>query len=68
MTTKAKAMNTKIDWDYVNQATEIRRTYFVRLPDGRKMFKMYKPSEAAEIFKRNGWTGKIVSRVERSKQ
>lgn len=67
MTTKAKAMNTKVDWDYVDRATEIRRTYLVRLPDGRKMFKMYKPSEAAETFKRTGWTGKIVSRVERTK-
>ena len=69
MTTKAKAMNTKVDWDYVDRATEIRRTYLVKdRSTGREFFKMYKPSEAQRIFKAEGWIGKIVSRVERSKQ
>jgi len=61
MTTKLDTIGIRIDWDAVNQATEIPRTYLIRDPDtGREFFKMYKPSEAKRIFSAQGWHGKIV--------
>ena len=40
---------------------DMPRTYLIRDRNGREFFKMYKPSSTKEIFKRKGWTGKIVS-------
>ena len=49
MITKLQAKDAKVDWDAVERATEIRRTYLVRTEDGREFFKMYKPSEVMHI-------------------
>ena len=46
-------------------ANEIKRTYFVTNPkNGMKFFKLYTPSEAQKAFKKNGWKGKIVGKLE----
>jgi len=61
-------MGTKVDWDAVEKATEVRRTYLIKDPrTGREFFKMYKPSEAKRIFKLEGWTGQIVSTLDRTR-
>lgn len=60
MITKNEARNAKVDWDYINRATEVKRTYLISDCQGREFFKMYKPSEAQKIFKQNGWKGKLV--------
>ena len=65
MVTKLDAKNVKVDWDKVNQATEVRRTYLCWDKDGHEFFKMYKPSEAGKIFKAKGWHGKIVSTLDK---
>lgn len=65
MTTKTDARGTIVDWDKVEQATEVPRTYLIKDRFGREFFKMYKPSEAKRIFKLEGWTGKIVSTLDR---
>ena len=44
-----------------NEPEEIPRTYLVRDRSGKEFYKMYKPSETKEIFRRKGWTGRIVS-------
>lgn len=67
MTTKQDAMGTKVDWEAVEKATEVRRTYLITDRFGREFFKMYKPSEAKRIFKATGWTGKIVSTLNRTR-
>ena len=67
MTTKQDAMGTKVDWEAVEKATEVRRTYLIKDRFGREFFKMYKPSEAKRIFKLEGWTGKIVSTLDRTR-
>ena len=41
MTTKQDAMGTKVDWDAVEKATEVRRTYLIKDRFGREFFKMY---------------------------
>lgn len=64
MTTKLDAKNTAVDWDAVERATEVRRTYLVRDKRGNEFFKMYKPSEAKRIFKAEGWTGQIISTLD----
>ena len=68
MITKNDAVNAKVDWDAVERATEVPRTYLVRDNTGREFFKMYKPSYAREIFRRTGWTGKIVSTLDRQRR
>jgi hypothetical protein len=46
-------------------ANEIKRTYFVTNPkNGMKFFKLYTPSEAQKAFKKNGWKGKIVGKLD----
>lgn len=60
MITKTGAAGANVDWNAVDKATEAKRTYLVNTPDGREIFKLYKPSEAQSIFKQKGWTGKIV--------
>lgn len=65
-TTKTMAANAKVDWGYVEQVTEIPRTYYITTDDGRWFFKMYKPSEAKKVFKlEKSWHGKIVGKVSR---
>lgn len=64
MITKLGAKGTKVDWDAVERATEVRRTYLVRDRHGNEFFKMYKPSEAQRIFKAEGWTGQIISTLD----
>jgi len=66
MITKSGAAGAKIDWSAVEMATEVPRTYLVKDRFGREFFKMYKPSEATRIFKAEGWTGKIVSTLDRN--
>ena len=64
MITKSNAANPKdINWEAVDKATEIRRTYLVKDSEGREFFKMYKPSQAREIFKCKGWTGRVVNSI-----
>jgi len=65
MITKNEARDAKVDWDYVNKATEVKRTYLVTDRTGKEFFKMYKPSEAERIFKTKGWKGKIVGCLSR---
>jgi len=66
MTTKTDAIGTKVDWKKVELATEVPRTYLITDRNGREFFKMYKPSDTKRIFKLEGWTGKIVSTLDRS--
>ncbi len=66
MTTKSESRGATVDWSNVELATEVKRTYFVKDDRGREFFKMYKPSEARQIFKGNKWVGKIVSTLDRS--
>lgn len=66
MITKMDAKNVNVDWDYVERATEVARTYLVRDEQGREFFKMYKPSEASRIFKENRWNGTLVGKLERA--
>ena len=62
MITKSSAANPKdINWEEIDKATEIHRTYLVKDSEGREFFKMYKPSQAREMFKRRGWTGRIIN-------
>lgn len=65
MITKTEARGTFIDWDRVNQITEVPRTYLVRTDDGREFFKMYKPSYAKHVFAATGWTGQMVGTLRR---
>lgn len=65
MVTKRDCVGVKVDWNAVEKATEIRRTYLVTDGDGNQFFKMYKPSEAKAIFNERGWTGVIASRVDK---
>lgn len=67
MTSKLDAANAVVDWDKVEKATEVPRTYLVRDHLGKEFFKMYKPSQAKTIFKTKGWTGKIISKLDRSR-
>ena len=67
MTTKTDAQGVNVDWQKVELATEVPRTYLITDKHGREFFKMYKPSEAKKIFKVEGWTGKIVSTLDRRK-
>lgn len=67
MITKMGSVDAKIDWDLVNKITEVKRTYLVRDHNGREFFKMYKPSEAEHIFKQEGWSGQVVSTLDRSR-
>lgn len=68
MITKTGAKDVVVDWDAIERATEVARTYLVRDRFGREFFKMYKPSEAFRIFKARGWTGKIVSTLDRNRR
>ena len=65
MVTKADVKNVNVDWDKINKATEVRRTYLVRDKDGHEFFKMYKPSEVGKIFKERGWHGKMVGTLDK---
>ena len=65
MITKLDVGDYVVDWDKVNKATEVARTYLITDNKGREFYKMYKPSEANRIFKQNKWTGKIVSILRR---
>lgn len=65
MITKLGSVDSNVDWDAVNKATEVERTYLVTDRKDRQFFKMYKPSEAERIFKKKGWTGKIISTLDR---
>lgn len=67
MITKSESVGTKVDWNVVEKATEVPRTYLVKDNFGNEFYKMYKPSEAQKIFKSRGWTGKIVSTLDKSK-
>ena len=64
--TKTGTEGNRVNWTEVERATEIRRTYLVRDKEGKEFFKMYKPSEVKEIFKKNGWRGQIVSTIDRN--
>ena len=66
MTTKTDAQGVNVDWQKVELATEVPRTYLITNKHGCEFFKMYKPSEAKRILKLEGWTGKIVSTLDRS--
>ena len=66
MVTKNEASGVKINWEEINKLTEIPRTYLVRDKFGNEFYKMYKPQQAKEIFKKKGWTGQIVSTLDRS--
>lgn len=66
MVTKLEAKTANVDWDKINKATEVRRTYLCWDKDGHEFYKMYKPSEAGKIFKSKGWHGKIVGVLDRS--
>lgn len=68
MVTKTQAKNANVDWKAVEKATEVRRTYLVTLPDGRQVYKMYKPSEAQKIFRSKGWKGKLVGILDKSRK
>lgn len=65
MVTKSDAKGVVIDWDMIDQITEVPRTYLIKDQFGREFFKMYKPSEAKRIFKLENWKGKIVSTLDR---
>ena len=67
MITKSESVGTKVDWNVVEKATEVPRTYLVKDNFGNEFYKMYKPSEAQKIFKSRGWTGTIVSTLDKSK-
>ena len=67
MTTKLESSGANIDWDKVEKATEVPRTYLVKDRFGNEFFKMYKPSEAKTIFKKHKWTGTIVSTLDKSR-
>lgn len=67
MITKSESVGTKVDWSVVEKATEVQRTYLVKDRFGNEFFKMYKPSEAQKIFKSRGWTGTIISTLDRSR-
>lgn len=67
MTMKSEAKGTVIDWERVEKVTEIKRTYLVKDPSGhREFFKMWTPSEAKHMLKAMGWTGSIVSTIDRN--
>ena len=66
MVTKSDAIGVNVDWEKINAATEVKRTYLVNDRNGREFFKMYKPSEAKRIFAAEGWKGSIVSVLDRS--
>ena len=69
MITKMDAMGVNVDWAAVERATEVPRTYLVTdRCTGREFYKMYKPSEAKRIFKSTGWSGKIVSTLDKSRR
>lgn len=65
MVTKSDARNAKVNWDAIEKATEVPRTYLVTDKFGRKFFKMYKPSEAQKIFKATDCSGEIVGILNR---
>ena len=65
MITKSESVGTKVDWNVVEKATEVPRTYLVKDSFGNEFYKMYKPSEAQKIFKSRGWTGSIVGVLNR---
>ena len=59
MTRKTDAKNTNVDWNAVELATEIARTYEVELFSGGIIFKQYKPSFVhglRENFKHKCWS------------
>lgn len=66
MITKSEAMGVTVDWAKVERALEVSRTYLVRDRFGHEFYKMYKPSEAQRIFREKGWSGKVVSVLDRS--
>ena len=68
MVTKSEAKGAKVDWRAVELATEVPRTFLIRDRLGREFYKMYKPSEANRIFKARGWTGQIVSKLNRNRK
>ena len=68
MITKTGAIGTNVDWEAVDRMTEVSRTYLVTDRKGNEFFKMYKPSEAKRIFKSEGWTGRIVSTLDKSRR
>ena len=68
MVTKMDVQGVKVDWKKVELATEVKRTYLVKDRFGHEFFKMYKPSETASVFKKHGWTGQIVSTIDRSRR
>lgn len=68
MITKMDAIGVNVDWAAVERATEVPRTYLVTDRKGREFYKMYKPSEAKRIFKSEGWSGKIVSTLDKSRR
>lgn len=65
MITKTGAIGANVDWNAVERATEAKRTYLVHTNDGREFFKYYKPSEARQIFKQKGWSGKIIGTLDK---
>lgn len=67
MTTKTDARGAVVDWKQVELATEVPRTYLVKDKYGREFFKMYKPSEAHDIFKSRGWRGQIISTLDKTR-
>lgn len=68
MTTKSNSIGTIVDWDAVEKATEVPRTYLIKDRFGKEFFKMYKPSEADKIFRANGWKGTIVSILDKTRR
>lgn len=51
MTRKTDAKDTNVDWNAVELATEIARTYEVELFSGGIIFKQYKPSFVKELIR-----------------
>ncbi len=59
-TTKNTARGAKINWDAVEKATEIARSYEIQTIGGGIIFHMYKPSEVKDMLqkgidKARGW-------------
>lgn len=54
LVTKKQAAGANVDWNAVALATEIPRSYEIRLKSGGIIFKMYKPSEMRKIMNNPG--------------
>lgn len=71
MITKKNAINAHVDWNKVEKATEIRRTYQLMNMNGEPgiIFKMYKPSQLhlGKVFGRENiserYRGKLFLRM-----